>query len=369
MAKKFLTQLDMSQLEILQLRLQNLTSDPATPGVVGQIWYDTVNNKVGVRGASSVTYKLVRDGGDLSAGSVLNTALATNPLARANHTGTQLAATISDLATTVQAYRLDQFAAPTAAVSLNNQKITTLADPTADTDAANKRYVDGVVASLSWKEEVVVATTTAGTLATSFANGQTVDGVTLATGNRILIKNQATGTENGIYTVNATGSPTRTTDSDSGAEIQGTAVFVASGTSNGGTRWVCNNTGTITVGGTALVFVQFSAGGTYTAGNGLTLTASDFNVGAGTGISVGADTVSIDTTITARYKTGLIGSGAATSITYNHALGNQFVHVQVYEVATLALVDCDIVLTDTNNVTLTFATAPATNAMRVVVIG
>ena len=367
MAKKFLTPIEMSQLEILQLRLQNLATDPGTP-VVGQVWFDTATNRLGIRG-SAATYKLVRDGGDLTAGSVANTALATNPLARANHTGTQTSSTISDLATTVQAYRLDQFAVPTAAVSLNSQKITNLADPTTNTDAANKGYVDNAVAGLSWKDEVVVATTTAGTLATSFANASVVDGVTLVTGNRILIKNQTTASENGIYIVNATGAPTRATDNDTQADILGTAVFVANGTSNGGTRWVCNNTGTITVGTTAINFVQFSAGSTYTAGNGLTLTANDFNVGAGTGITVGADTVSIDTTITARYKTATIGNGALTTITYNHALGNQWVHVQVFEVATLALVDCDVVLTDANNVALTFATAPAANAMRVVVIG
>lgn len=367
MARKFLTPLDMSKLEIRQLLLENIAGDPATP-VAGQVWYDSSTQRVGIRGAT--TYKLVRDGGDLTAGSVLNTALATNPLARANHTGTQLAATVSDLATTVQAYRLDQFAAPTAAVSLNSQKITNLGTPTLDSDAATKLYVDGVVASLSWKEEVAVATTVTGTLASSFANGQVVDGYTLVTGNRILIKNQGTGTENGIYTVNATGAPTRATDSDSGAEILGTAVFVANGTANGGTRWVCNNTGTITVGTTSIAFVQFSAGGTtYTAGNGLVLTVNDFNVGAGTGISVSADAVAIDTTITARWKTGTIGNGSLTSVPFTHSLGNQFVHAQVFDATTNALVDCDVVLTDANTVTFTFAVAPTTNQYRAVVIG
>ena len=366
MARKFLTPLDMSKLEIRQLLLELIAGDPATPSS-GQVWYDSTTQRVGLRGTAT-TYKLVRDGGDLTAGSVANTALATNPLARANHTGTQLAGTISDLATTVQAYRLDQFAAPITSLSVGNQKIVNLLDPTALTDAATKGYVDNAVAGLSWKEEVAVATTAAGTLATSFANGSVVDGYTLVTGNRILIKNQATGSENGIYTVNATGAPTRALDSDTPSEILGTAVFIANGTTNGGTRWVCNNTGTIVVGTTTLTFVQFSAGSTYSAGNGLTLASTTFSVVAGTGISVGAS-VALDTTLAARWKTGTIGNASSTSLVYNHALGNQFVHVQVYEVATNALVDCDIVQTDANNVTLTFATAPATNGMRVVVIG
>jgi phage-related tail fiber protein len=83
----------------------------------------------------------------------------------------------------------------------------------------------------------VVATTVAGTLATSFANGQTVDGVTLVTGDRILIKNQATGSENGIYTVNVSGAPTRAADCDTGAEIEDAVLWVTKGTANADTQW------------------------------------------------------------------------------------------------------------------------------------
>jgi hypothetical protein len=88
-------------------------------------------------------------------------------------------------------------------LNLQSQRITSLADPSVATDATTKQYVDNLVNGLTWKEEVRVATTANGTLATAFANGQTVDGVALVTGDRILLKNQTTATENGIYVVAA----------------------------------------------------------------------------------------------------------------------------------------------------------------------
>lgn len=108
--------------------------------------------------------------------------------------------------------------------------------------------------SSQWKDPVRVATTVPGTLSTDFANGQTVDGVTLATGNRILIKDQSTQSANGIYTVNASGSPTRATDWDSGTEAEGAVVYVREGTANGKSAWSTATTGTITIGTTAVTF-------------------------------------------------------------------------------------------------------------------
>lgn len=367
MARKFLTPIDMNKLEIRQLVAEVIAGNPGVP-VAGQIWYDSATERMGLRG-SATTYKLVRDGGDLTAASVANGALATNPLARANHTGTQTSATVSDLAATVQAYRLDQFAVPIGSVNANSQKIINLLAPTLAGDAANKQYVDDSVAGLAWKDAVRVATTAAGTLTTSFANASVVDGITLATGDRILVKDQAAGAENGLYTVNATGAPTRSVDADTASDFQGAAVFVANGTTNGGTRWVNSTTGTIVLGTTALTFANFGGGSSYTAGNGLTLATNDFNVGAGTGITVAADSVGIDTTITARWKTALIGDGVATAIAYAHNLGNQFVITQLVEVASLAVIEADIVQTNANTVTITFAVAPAASAIRVIVVG
>lgn len=365
MSRKFLNGIDLVKTQIINALLHVVAGDPGSPAE-GQIWWDSSAQRVGVRGTST-THKLVRDGGDLSAGSVANTALTTNPLARANHTGTQTASTISDFDTQVRTSRLDQLAAPTAAVSLNSQKITGLATPTAGTDAANKNYVDTSITGFSWKTAVRAATTTNGTLASSFANGSVIDGVTLATNDRILLKNQTTGGENGIYTVNATGAPTRATDNDTAAEMLGAAVMVQEGTINQNTQWIQTVDGAITLGTTATVWTQFGGGQTYTAGNGLTLSTNDFNVGAGTGISVAADSVAIDTAVVVRKYAATIGNGSSTSIAVAHSLGTQDVTYSVRQVSDNAFVECDAVSTDANTLTLTFAVAPASTSLRVVV--
>ncbi len=131
-----------------------------------------------------------------------------------------------------------------AAFAMNSQKITGLAEPTASSDAATKGYVDGVKQGLDIKESVIAASTAAGTLASDFANGDTVDGVTLVTGDRILIKNQADASENGVYTVNASGAPTRATDFDSAADVtSGAFVFVEKGTANADAGFVLTTDG------------------------------------------------------------------------------------------------------------------------------
>lgn len=265
---------------------------------------------------------------------------------------------------------LDQVSAPAADVSLNSHKITSLTDPSNPQDAATKAYVDGLVTGgVSWKNPVRAATTAAGTLATSFENTDVIDGVTLATGDRILIKNQAAGAENGIYVVAASGAPTRATDADSGAEMSGAATFVEEGTANADSGWVCTNDGTITLGSTNLTFVQWTSLGQITAGNGLTKTGAELDVGAGTGISVGADTVSIDPTLVPTAYAADIGDGSSTSVTVTHNLGSKDVIVVVYDKTTpFSEQYPEIRHTSTTAVTLVFSVAPTSNQYRVVVM-
>ena len=173
----------------------------------------------------------------------------------------------------------------TGAIAMGTNKITGLGTPTDAADAATKAYVDSAAQGIDWKASVRAATTAAVTLASGLENGDTLDGVTLATGNRILVKNQATGSENGIYVVAASGAPTRSTDADTAAEITSNfAVFVEEGTANADQGYVLTNDGPITVGTTALVFTQFTGLGQVTAGTGLSKTGN---------------TIQIDDTITA----------------------------------------------------------------------
>ena len=168
----------------------------------------------------------------------------------------------------------------TGTIDVSSAKITSLATPTQGTDAANKNYVDAQLQGLDVKNSVRVATTANGTLASAFANNSTVDGVTLATGDRILLKDQSTGSENGIYTVNASGAPTRATDFDADSEVTGgTFFFVEEGTTNADNGFVMTNDGTVTVGTTALVFTQFSGAGQVIAGDALTKSGNTINVG------------------------------------------------------------------------------------------
>ena len=148
----------------------------------------------------------------------------------------------------------------TGALNMGSQLITNLQTPSASTDAANKSYVDTAISNLNSlfdaKGSVRVATTTNGTLATAFANGQTVDGVVLVTGNRILLKNQSTQSENGVYTVNVSGVPTRVTDMDVWEEVPGAFVAVEEGTANADTIWLCTANQGGTIGSTAITFQQ-----------------------------------------------------------------------------------------------------------------
>ena len=168
----------------------------------------------------------------------------------------------------------------TGNIDASSAKIINVATPTGSTDAANKAYVDAQLQGLDVKNSVRVATTANGTLATAFANGQTVDGVSLSTGDRILLKDQSTGSENGIYTVNSSGAPTRATDFDADSEVTGgTFFFVEEGTTNADNGFVMTNDGTVTVGTTALTFTQFSGAGQVIAGDALTKSGNTLNVG------------------------------------------------------------------------------------------
>ena len=186
---------------------------------------------------------------------------------------------ISDFDAGVRTNSLSLMAAPTSDIGFNNQKITGLGDPTADADAANKGYVDGVAQGLDVKDSVKATTTANGTLSSAFANGQTIDGVSLSTNDRILLKNQNTATENGIYTVNASGAPTRADDLATGADAAGAFVFVEQGTVNAENGFVCtSNKGSAVVGTNNLTFAQFSGAGQIIAGDGLDKSGNTLSV-------------------------------------------------------------------------------------------
>ena len=208
----------------------------------------------------------------------------------------------------------------TGAIAMGTSKITGLGTPTDAADAATKAYVDALGEGLHIHASVVAATTANITLATDVEDGDVLDGVTLATGNRILVKNQSTASQNGIYVVAASGAPSRAADFDSPAEIDGgDFVFVTGGTANDNKGFVqINLVGTI--GTDPIEFSQFSGAGTFVAGNGLTLTDNSFSINT----SITAD-LSTTQTLTNKTLTSAkinLGINAQTGTTYTFVLGD-----------------------------------------------
>lgn len=206
-----------------------------------------------------------------------------------------VASNINDFDAQVRTNRLDQMAAPTAPVSLNSQKITNLATPTADSDAATKAYVDAARSGLDVKQSVRVATTTNITL----SGTQTIDNVAVAVGDRVLVKDQSpNASENGIYVVSET-SWTRAADADSDSEVtSGLFTFVSEGDTYADSGWVLTTNDSIVLGTTALTFVQFSGAGQITAGDGLVKNGNTINaVGTLGRIVVSADNIDLDTVV------------------------------------------------------------------------
>jgi len=277
---------------------------------------------------------------------------------------TLTASKVSDFDTQVRTSRLDQMTAPTGDVSLNSQKITNLATPTASTDAASKSYVDGVSQGLDVKDSVVATTTANGTLSSSFANGSTIDGVSLSTNDRILIKDQSTQTENGIYKVNASGAPTRVDDLAAGADAAGAFVFVEQGTVNADNGFVCtSNKGSAVVGTNNLTFAQFSGAGQITASDGLSKNGNTLSVDlkSNGGLVIESAEIAVDlaaSSITGTLAIGDGGTGATSASAARTALGVaigsdvQAFDAQLSDIAGLTPTDSNFIVGDGSNFVL-----------------
>lgn len=305
--------------------------------------------------------------------------------------------------------KLSDLATPTADISLNDYNLTNVADPVDPQDAATKSYVDAVSQGLDVKASVKATTTGAITL----SGEQTIDGVSVLAGDRVLVKDQATASTNGIYVV-ASGAWARSDDADTSAKVTaGMFTFVEQGTVNADSGWVLVTDGPVDLGTTSLSFNQFSGAGQVDAGDGLTKSGNTLNVG-GTAdrITVGADAVDIASTYVGQSSITTVGTistgtwegtevdvahggtggttaadartnfsdtafalpqkyaetvGGSTSIAVTHDLGTTDVTVSVYQAG--AQVECDITLTNANTVTLGFTEAPAADSIRVVIVG
>ncbi|PXX48992.1 hypothetical protein [Aquitalea magnusonii] len=363
MSRKYLAHVDLNKLQLQNALLHPLASAPSSPGV-GQVYTNTATGTAYVW--SGAAWRPT-DAAQLTDGSIQISALATNPLSRANHTGTQLSSTISDLATTVKAYKLSDFAAPSANIPMAGFTLTGLATPTAAGHAAEYSWVQAQIqasaAGIDNKPSVVAL---AASNIASLSGLPTVDGVAMTAGQRLLLVGQTAATQNGVYVV-AAGAWTRDVDI-----ITPQAFWlVEQGTTYGGSQWKVSTTGTITLGTTSLSIVQFGAGSAYSAGYGLTLTGASFavNAKAGGGIVSDSTGVYLDAAVAARKYAATIGDGSSVSIAVAHGLGTQDITVSIRDASTNQAYEADWTATGTSVVTFNFPTAPAANSLRVVVHG
>lgn len=215
----------------------------------------------------------------------------------------------------------------------------------------NKSQLDAAIQGWKWKQPVRAASTAN----LSLSGTQTVDGVALIANDRILVKDQSTAANNGIYIVSS-GSWVRAVDADVAAEISSMSVLVQEGTANADKQFNCTTNDPITLGSTAITFVQVGGGaGSYTNGN---------------GVSIAGNVISVDTAVVARKVGADIGNGVATNFNIPHNLGTTDAVVLIRETAGgKAEVEADVVFTDSNTVTVTFAVAPTAGQYRVTVIG
>lgn len=394
MAVPFLIAIDLNKNELQNARLQNLASDPASP-VDGQVYYNTTDQTIREYSATATAWRVITYVGATTptAEGVGSTAAVGSAIeaSRADHRHAMPGVAtpgVDGFMPGSDKTKLDaatDAATPSTLIMRDAAGRAKVADPAVASDIATMGYVDSVAQGLDPKPSVKTATTAA--LAITARSSQTltlggttltVDGVVLANGDRLLVKDSTTGTgagtwDNGIYVVSGIGTSvvlTRTTDSDAWTDLVSAFVFIEEGTVNSDNGWVSTVNAGGTLGTTAVSWAQFSTAGTIQAGNGLTKTGNTLDVGAGLGITVNADDVQINTAIVSRHVAGDVGDGSSTQIDVVHNLGTRDIVVNVYRKTTpYESVMCDIERFDVNTVRLRFASAPSAAQFRVVVTG
>ncbi|MEN9501516.1 MAG: hypothetical protein RI964_801 [Pseudomonadota bacterium] len=337
----FVDNVNLTRQQLLQLRFENLAVDPSA-GVSshGCVHFNTTEYSLKVWNGLEYYSTDARQRTDIPISN-----LATNPLARANHTGTQTAATISNFDAQVRASRLDQMSAPAASLNANNQRIINVAQPTAGSDAVRLSDLEAVRNNTDSKPSVKVVSTANITL----SGTQTIDGVALVAGDEVLVTAQTTASANGTYVV-AAGAWSRRSSEDATGEITpGSFWIVEQGTAaNAGSTWRLTNTGTITLGTTALTFVKAQLGTTYSGGNGVAVSGSSIAVdlaASNSGLRFAGGKLELDTANNkiqqaTYFDIGVSGAGTITS--FNSSLPVQAlpIGVYVYEIASGNQVNC-----------------------------
>ena len=434
MAQKFLTNLDLNQNQLINATFEVLATDPSSGNFEGRLIYQSTTDtiKVYANGAwRSLPHTIVSGGGAgiaeaLTVSESNGTITLTLAVADTDSAGLLPAAMwqmLTDATSDATASKLVKRDAS------GNAKVAT---PTDSAHIATKGYVDSARQGLDVKASVRVATTAAINLSTDLQAGDVIDGVTLVAGDRVLVKNQGTASENGIYVAVASGAASRSSDAngtaDTGELTSGTFTFVEAGTVNFDSGFVISTDGTITVGTTGITWTQFSGAGSFEAGDGLSKSGTQVNVnvtsnrtaitadaidisanyvgqasittlgtittgvwngtdvavadgGSGASDAAGARTnlgiqttagaVTTNTSTLARIaKQGCAASAAGVSTTVvTHNFGTTDVNVQIYEVSTGATVIGDVTRSNGNSLSVVLYGTILVNDYTIVVVG
>jgi len=248
-------------------------------------------------------------------------------------------------------------------------KVINLPTPTASGDAVPKSYVDSAIEGLAWKDSARVSTQ--GNIDLS-APGATIDGITMSSGDRVLVRSQTTQSQNGIYVWNgASTSATRSLDASTFDELEQAVVTVEEGTDAGSSFRQTQVNGTID--SSNVIFSSFGTGAPSASETtaGIAELATQAETDAGTDDARIVTPLKLKTWSSApkRYAADF-GDGSATSYTITHNLASRDLTVAIYRNSgNYDEVECDVEHTTTNTITLVFATAPTSNQFRVVVLG
>ena len=284
MAQKFLTNIDLNQNQLINATFEKLGTEPASGNFEGRLIYDTATDTIKVYTGSawkSLPHTIVSGGGAgiaeaLSVSEANGTVTLTLNVADTDSAGLLPAAmwnALTDATADATASKLVKRDAN------GNAKVAT---PTDSAHIATKGYVDAARQGLDVKQSVRVASTANLVIATGLVAGEVIDGVTLVAGDRVLLKDQTTTSQNGIYVAVASGAASRSSDAngtaDTGELKSGTFAFVEEGTVNFDSGFVISTDGTITVGSTGITWTQFSGAGSFEAGDGLSKSGTTVNV-------------------------------------------------------------------------------------------